>query len=456
MNMITIKFIKSITVGCLLIMSANSVYAGVMSITDSRLNDITVTPNVGRGYSPSTNTFQSVCMDNIEVMKGSSDLEYTYETIDKSWLESKMQSRSYDNAENKTALDMINNTLKRNGTNIISAVDDVKTGMILVTIRLKKYYSAMNESKSKISAFAENLLGGDKKDLISFFNSCGPYYVRSISRLSSYYAFLTFESKGATDTQNFKNLLERSTQGVLVNSAGSSSSDDTFNRTADNKNLKIYISGIGLDSDALEKLLATDVATFREAIGHALASMKSSDVGRVIGIEIAPWTENLGFQNSIGVILNDGDFSALDEPWLTKIYQEQNAEFIAQVNRVRKFLMANYQRALSCKSELDLNWGDDLAKIYFKNLTDVKNENQRLGTTLRQNLIIASDNLKKKHEELVYATKLCFKKIATTYAMSTQFYYQVPDCRKLEESLAAPSNVEVFNYCMPVFHSSVK
>ncbi|MBF0299736.1 MAG: hypothetical protein HQK51_13510, partial [Oligoflexia bacterium] len=407
------------------------------------------------------NTFQSICMDNVEITKGSGDLEYVFEIVDQSWLDSKIQNRAFESMAENTSLETIRNTLKRSGTDLVTEIRNNSKGMILVTLKLKKYYSAINEGKSKLSSYAQELLGGDKKDLISFFNACGAYYVRSLVRVSTFHAFLTFDKanseNSATFKAEFKSEIEKRVIGIHGQDILSQNADQQFNQKAEEKHLKIYINGIGLNNDSLENLLATDIESFRQSINNALKALKSSDVGRVVSMEIAPWTDNLAFQINIGVTFTNNDPDKPQEAWLSKIYQEQNAEFITHVERVRKFLMATYQQVLSCKTDLELNWGENLQNILFKNLADSSPENSaKSGQWIKDELVKSRDFLKTKHEQLLKGIIGCYDFIKSANNLSSDFYYNFTPCQKLEEKLVAPTRLDVLNYCMPVFHSVVK
>ena len=60
------------------------VYAGPTLIKDSRVRDLTATPVLGRGYSISTNTFQSTCLKDVVITEPSYDFQYTFREYDKS------------------------------------------------------------------------------------------------------------------------------------------------------------------------------------------------------------------------------------------------------------------------------------------------------------------------------------------------------------------------------------
>ncbi|MBF0366744.1 MAG: hypothetical protein HQK50_14315 [Oligoflexia bacterium] len=421
-------------------LNLNFALAGVMSITDSRLDDLSMTPNIGRGYSPATNTFQSLCFNDITVTKSSSDFEYIYEEINDDWWE---QYKTSNSLEGSFIYNFVESKFHTYGTS------KTKT-WLLARIQLKKYYSAMNENASIMSSAAKTLLtSGPKQDLIAFFSVCGPYYVRSLNRLSSFYALLSYETANSDsdEAKQFRLRIESKMQGIQTEA-----DDQTFNQEANVKKLRIFISGVGLSAEALSGLLATDIKTFRAAIANALAAMSDSDVGRIIAMELSPWTEHLEFQSIVGAMeVHDGSGSVV-APWLAKIYQEQNSDLVAQVARVRKQYLANIYKAKSCKAELIYNWVengeiDSLSQFWFLKIND-KNKSKN-GREFYQELEKVLTLYKSAHDQLIALSRGCFDYLQREEVFSSRPYYEVSNCQRLEFHLSMPVKVEILNYCMP-------
>ncbi|MBF0300859.1 MAG: hypothetical protein HQK51_19275 [Oligoflexia bacterium] len=428
-----------------------NVLAGIMTISDSRLDDLTITPNIGRGYSPSTNTFQSQCFSNIATTKSSADFEYQYEEINDSWF---IKYNFSINREDQVVKQFVESKYqtyqKLEGRNSKS-----KT-WILAKIQLKKYYSAINEQGSGLSPAAKELLtAGSKQDVIGFFAACGPYYVRSLTRVSSFYALLRFETTEGQDASEFRLRLERKMHGFQGSETVGEDSDGTFNRDASSKYLRVFISGIGLNPELLNGLLAVDIQTFRASINNALKAMQASDVGRVISMELAPWTEEIDFQNSLGAVVTSNRYGDIVEPWLAKVYQEQNADFIAQVMRVRRYYLANIYTSKSCRSELLYNWITDgdlnkLEKIYFIKLNDKESvEAQRNGLFFYKELDRTITLLQGAHDKIIELSIRCFSVIQKNEKFSAFPYYQDENCQELDRKLYSPINLNILNYCMP-------
>src|SRR5262245_50079240 len=59
-------------------------HAGPVLIRDSRVQDLSTTPVLGRGYSLSTNTFQSACLKDVVVTEPTYDFQYEFREIDTS------------------------------------------------------------------------------------------------------------------------------------------------------------------------------------------------------------------------------------------------------------------------------------------------------------------------------------------------------------------------------------
>src|SRR5262245_35527750 len=60
------------------LMVAAPAWAGPTIIRDSRVKDLATTPVLGRGYSLSTNTFQSTCLKDVVVTEPSYDFQYLF------------------------------------------------------------------------------------------------------------------------------------------------------------------------------------------------------------------------------------------------------------------------------------------------------------------------------------------------------------------------------------------
>lgn len=73
-------FIQKITF-FFIIISAVNVSAGPVVIRDNRVTDIGTTPVLGRGYTMSTNTFQSICLKDVKLTEPSYDFTYRFEEM---------------------------------------------------------------------------------------------------------------------------------------------------------------------------------------------------------------------------------------------------------------------------------------------------------------------------------------------------------------------------------------
>ncbi|HIC43625.1 MAG TPA: hypothetical protein EYO73_04825, partial [Sulfurimonas sp.] len=55
-------------------------------IKDNRISDLGVTPEIGRGYSLTNNTYHSMCFQKVKTTTPSYDLKYDFTEIDESLL----------------------------------------------------------------------------------------------------------------------------------------------------------------------------------------------------------------------------------------------------------------------------------------------------------------------------------------------------------------------------------
>ena len=83
---------KTLLVFALSCLVVGNLAASSRVIKDNRLDDRGRTPSLGRGYSVTTNTLQSLCYKNVDVTIPSYDLQYTFTEIEEGW----QSSYSYD------------------------------------------------------------------------------------------------------------------------------------------------------------------------------------------------------------------------------------------------------------------------------------------------------------------------------------------------------------------------
>jgi cysteine-rich repeat protein len=385
-----------------------AVYGGPTVLRDELVTDTAITPSLGRGYSLSTNTYQSMCLIDVVATNPSYDFDYRFQEISNDQMKSSSSSESSSShkSENQTEdhswwfftwKTVTGNTKTDTQTNTtVTTKEESHYQFLLVTIAINVYYNAVDESKSKMSPAAGKLL--TDKDLPGFFDACGMYYVRSISRKVTIEAMFVYNSKSSKRSVDFDSYLKTEIRhfdaGALhdVNTQSSRSSDTNFEES---KSLQIITRAVGLGKMESTDLIAYDLGTFRASIKSAFKAAMPQGVGRITAIEVAPWIENTEFQSlnrlepmtvplfdSMGFPIYDmSDPSKNPPPQKTKQvlpYEQKrllqgNAEFLSEVDRAARAKLNFYYKAKRCRATINIDFmtqGEDGAWTFAPALDD--------------------------------------------------------------------------------------
>src|SRR5688572_12029079 len=88
-----------------MMMIVSTVHAGPTILRDELVEDTAVTPSLGRGYSMSTNTYQSMCLIDVVATAPSFDFDYTFQEISQEQMYSAASSNSSSGASSSSASD---------------------------------------------------------------------------------------------------------------------------------------------------------------------------------------------------------------------------------------------------------------------------------------------------------------------------------------------------------------
>ena len=420
-----------------------SLHSGPTVIQDDRVTNLTTTPVLGRGYSISTNTFQSTCLQDIVMTEPSYDFSYLFQEMDEYIEESSKETDtltklapksfkqfvqkknwqyhsqwgnqgSYDVNVDDTTTTTETETQKKSGVEEVDKTTITKTKMIIGKIDLHSYYASVDESASSISDSANKLLVGN--DIPGFFNSCGSYYIRSITRKAQFISVFEFESVSEEEDRKFVYNLEtelKSFRKRVVDvdwqyksgysnyaSKGNYSYEqnqtlrdetqlvaedltDTFSKAATSRSLTITATAFGLGKNKNASLISYDIATFKAAIKDAFLSMQNPRTGKVDSIEVVPWVENTEFQSLVKLeeavdpteikksfpaasliksLVEEGASNTDEEKPKTMLLYEKkmilniNAEFLAELSRTDRAMLNLYYKAKLCRKNIDSRW----------------------------------------------------------------------------------------------------
>ena len=236
-------------------------------IRDMRAKDIAQTPVLGRGFSLATNSYQSLCMKDVQLTEPSYDFDYSFKELsisgsyqpgataaeaDFSWFIAERMALGAPVTERAmTPEEKAEADKQKANANSLRVIDTVKIFMG-VKINVLTYYASVDESKTKLAPDAVKLL--DRNDVPGFFQACGTYYVRGINRESKYEAVFEQDEKvpKGADAAAIENIKNKAAEGLRQDAMGMGSGrgvDDTkytCAKAADGYRTKIGSQGTGL------------------------------------------------------------------------------------------------------------------------------------------------------------------------------------------------------------------
>ena len=468
--------------------------AGPTVIRDNRVRDLSVTPVLGRGYTISTNTFQSTCLKDVKRTKPSYDFTYNFQelksldtgiTVDTSKLIKAAPKELIDYVDKKVEESKIEKMSSETETTKTTKKEEVKLHRILVTINLFSYYSSVDEANTKVSDAASKLLSS--RDIPGFFNSCGSFYVRSITRRASFFSLFEFEYTTIDEAKEFVHQLESQIKGFtkLTEKEGKEEKAETEEKTreeieksfksrAEKYNLTITTMAWGLGKDEKAELISYDVESFKNAIKDAFISMMDEGTGKVDSVEVVPWVENTEFQTLIGLEEEAATVKpGTKVPQKLLLYEKKqilnlNAEFLAEIERNNRNFLNLYYKARICRQHIDQNWKDlnpaskklefkeDFTKRYVRNNRGGKPLLlTALDTYLSKGYI---DGLLVKQKAFMYGgekwgkgARECINQIIGQGIFRVP-YQDIESCRKLSEQMGEGEHDILESYCMPVLY----
>ncbi len=451
------KLLKTTMALSLLATSAVSTLASSRVIKDNRLNDLGVSPVLGRGYSIATNTYQSTCMGEVKTTQPSYDLKYRYLEIEQDW-----ENEYRTTFETKNSFKFL--FLKSN-VNVFTEVSGNTTyhyHYIFADIDVDSYYHSLSEGESKLSESAQSLL--TKGDVVGFFDSCGPYYVRSIGRHSSFLGLLRYRTTSSERDVNFELKLKAKMRGFFSGGSTDTSISNEFRQSTQEKRLEINIWAYGLGKGELADIIPTDIDSFKDSIRDVVKTMQDPNAGRITSMEVAPWIENTQFQDLLE--LEDEEGKLLFEKKKTL---EANAEIISELDRIDRAQIDQYFKASNCRRILedqylnvedDFNGGFDPENTFFSSLTQPNRQSEEISLASFDSVLSSE-----KVEEYLTANYIfnygqaeptpepetgaiaCIKAIHEG-GIDTVHFRNIPACLDARTT-SVPISPLLDNYCMP-------
>lgn len=343
-SIISLGFHQWLILSLLLADNLKSVFSKPTTLKPYSMQDrIRGVPDLGRGYSTTTNTFLSSCL-NVHGSVHEDSYNYEYYFTD------------FTRGDEETSRNMLSGKISKSfGYKKIKAVlasnkkyENKVTGKkkysVAVTMRIERNFASLYETSnsdnegSSNSAFVsidphavEMIESGE---FINFFMACGPSYVRSIHRAQEITAILSFEATERSEAQSFSDALRLFALGnrgahqpssLPSAASGIRTFDfitfDAMDPNFDDNDIKSSLSieilgfGLGLNSNSKETLVATSLDDFNRVMKFGFDSMAKSnstqdtndhagighDIGMISEIEIAPWVDSAEFLRIIDV-----------------------------------------------------------------------------------------------------------------------------------------------------------
>lgn len=321
-------------------------------IRDTRLENLGMTPALGRGFTPAISALHSICFDKMPTTTASYDFDYTFEE-----LETKTRTTVRQQSLRTFEVDEFVREQTRE-TVIVDGTTRHHLHHLLAVLVVESYYASIDESQAELSKNALTLLSGG--DVHGFFTGCGTHYIRSLSRRSF---FLTMFSYTSTDTKRdraFELRLEQQVRRFHGSSTGPAPEDHEqekkFSEHARTRNLKVVTRAIGLPARNSSNLLPFDIASYKAAVKEAFKASQEPGAGRITAMEIMPWLSN----TRVLVTLDLGAAGVDRKNWVErKRILSDNAEFYIELAAALQEMQTQVHRAEACRRELDQNVIED-------------------------------------------------------------------------------------------------
>ena len=473
----------------LLLFLGSGVNAGPTAIRDDRVTDTAVTPALGRGYSIATSTYQSLCMGNVVTTKPSYNFKYTFEEMNEDGSKtSDVKTQGAGSFSRSFFGFSVSGKMSYSSSE--KSTEKWTSHRILVTMTVDVYYASIDEGQTRLTESARTLLTRD--DIPGFFDSCGPYYIRSIGRFAKFVSMFTYMSKSTERDKSYEAALELTLKGWGASGSFSGSMSSQVKETLNKYNLKIDTAAWGLGKDSEAVLISHDLESFKAAIKAAFISMMDERTGLVTSIEVVPWVENTEFQVYMRLQEEEVDGQKVPQ-YLQKRTLSSNAEFLAEMDRAARNRLNIYYKAKLCRLRIDQDYADvpdgtgggtsgtPTLTAQYKDKLMVNNKSGQNGDFSLNTFYttqLADARIKKyleDYETFVYGRPLttggggggggddkskkavdttpsvstCVRDLRKEKSMRLKSYRQVATCAGLESQFAAIVGQKVDNFCMP-------
>jgi len=261
-------------------------------INDKTLLGNTITePSIGRGYSYSTGKIFMGCLEigtTAKTTEPSFDYEYDFSQISNA-MTVRADTRKFANSAsyNKIMRDIESNVYEGGTTN---------SQNFIVWMKVDKYYHGIEDLSFSESYFLDEPRAlFEEGEYLMFFQSCGPYFIRSVRRVSE--MSLNFSLQSMTNLQTVQQLWDEVRNAV----GGTFTPNQTM--LGEPSKLQASVSTFGLDHQTrgFGRLRVESLEGALNSMDLALAAMMNPNTGMPVSIEVVSWVTNVWVQNNLSV-----------------------------------------------------------------------------------------------------------------------------------------------------------
>eukprot|EP00587_Corethron_hystrix_P004204 CAMPEP_0113314144 /NCGR_PEP_ID=MMETSP0010_2-20120614/10314_1 /TAXON_ID=216773 ORGANISM="Corethron hystrix, Strain 308" /NCGR_SAMPLE_ID=MMETSP0010_2 /ASSEMBLY_ACC=CAM_ASM_000155 /LENGTH=427 /DNA_ID=CAMNT_0000170355 /DNA_START=295 /DNA_END=1581 /DNA_ORIENTATION=+ /assembly_acc=CAM_ASM_000155 len=177
-----------------------------------------------------------------------------------------------------------------------STKTDKHTHSIIGNLNVDKYYSSLGEDTSVLMDDAKELLTTDQ--YITFFQTCGPAYIRSIRRNISLITIFNYENESTTSDSS---LYSRLKSYGLVTPGPDIENSKKSQKNVNESSLRITMiaRGIGRAADSTS-MIPTKMEDYPDTMKAVYKNSQEPNTGAVAGVEIVYYVNSANF----GVVAN--------------------------------------------------------------------------------------------------------------------------------------------------------
>eukprot|EP00587_Corethron_hystrix_P003076 CAMPEP_0113317718 /NCGR_PEP_ID=MMETSP0010_2-20120614/12512_1 /TAXON_ID=216773 ORGANISM="Corethron hystrix, Strain 308" /NCGR_SAMPLE_ID=MMETSP0010_2 /ASSEMBLY_ACC=CAM_ASM_000155 /LENGTH=696 /DNA_ID=CAMNT_0000174751 /DNA_START=118 /DNA_END=2205 /DNA_ORIENTATION=+ /assembly_acc=CAM_ASM_000155 len=267
---------------------------------------------LGRGFSADNGSFMATCVDAKSSGQTSFELDnYFVEINSRQTYTEDIAGKFQNSLVYSWATGQIEEEyLKADAENEAISASGIRRypHFIISVFRIEKSSDSIDDSISgDLVEDSKDLL--TRGEFVSFFQNCGPSFVRSISRAGELGVLFSYFSAEEEKSLNFSRKVEKVIKGFSTSTGGEESGDaQSSGQKAfdDLKNTNFYDSmtvkqraiGIGNNLNSEGTVLVRSVIEVKNAMNFAYKSMQQEGSGIVFSIDYLQWSQSPMFQDA--------------------------------------------------------------------------------------------------------------------------------------------------------------